>query len=111
MNLPATLKEYCLNADIDYDEDRDNHNEELYKDMVGYIKLLSQFERIPLTEDKKKAFFEEFDVNMCIKHDNSYHSQMIIGQIERVIDDIIELGPEYGFLLDIIIGFFIVEGE
>ena len=35
---------------------------------------------------------------------------MIIGQTERIIDDIIALGPEYGFLLDIIIDFFI-KGE
>ncbi len=34
MNLPATLKEYCLEVDIDYDEDRDKQNEELYKDMT-----------------------------------------------------------------------------
>ena len=70
-------------------------------------RLVSQFERIPLTEDKKRAFLEEFDISMCIEHDNSYYSQMIIGQTERVIDEIRVLGPEYGFLLDIIIDFFI----
>ena len=110
MNLPTTLKEYCLEVDIDYDEDRDKQNEELYKGMVGYLRLVSQFERIPLTEDKKRTFLEEFDISMCIEHDNSYYSQMIIGQTERVIDEIRALGPEYGFLLDIIIDFFI-EGE
>lgn len=96
--------------DIDYDEERDKQNEELYKDMVGYLRLVSQFERIPLTEEKKRAFLEELDISMCIENDNSYYSQMIIGQTERAIDEIIALGPEYGFLLDIIIDFFI-EGE
>lgn len=110
MNLPATLKEYCLEVDIDYDEERDKQNEELYKDMVGYLRLVSQFERIPLTEDKKRAFLEELNISTCIENDNSYYSQMIIGQTERVIDEIRALCPEYGFLLDIIIDFFI-KGE
>ena len=60
MNLPATLKEYCLEVDIDYDEDRDKQNEELYKDMVGYLRLVSQFENKILSGEIKTHSLKEF---------------------------------------------------
>lgn len=52
MNLPTTLKEYYVQElGFEYEEDIENRIEELYVDIVVYLRLV---EKVPLDKDMMK---------------------------------------------------------
>ncbi len=104
--LPKTLKDYLEQEGIDYEEEKDKGIETLYEDLVIFLNGL---ERIEPTEEMKNEFLTTPDFqpvfNMYMEKDSG--AWLCISQIERIMDEIFALGPEYGFLLDIIVMYFI----
>lgn len=104
--LPKTLKEYYKQEGIDYEEEKDKCIEKLYEDLVVFLNVL---DRIEPTEDMKREFLTSLDLqpvfDMYMGKDKS--AELYISQIQRIVDEIIALGSEYGFLIDMIVMFFI----
>ena len=104
--LPKTLKEYYEQEDIDYEEEKDKCIEKLYEDLIIFLNGL---DRIEPTSDMKRDFLATLELqpvfNMYME--KGINEELCISQIQRIMDEVISLGPEYGFLLDIIVMYFI----
>ncbi len=106
--LPKTLKEYYEQEGIDYEEEKDKCVERLYEDLVVFLNALDWIEP---TDDMKREFLTSLDFqpvfDMYMEKDKDKSAELYISQIQRIMDESLALGPEYGFIIDIIVEFFI----
>ena len=104
--LPKTLKEYYEQEGIDYEKEKDKCIERLYEDLVVFLNALDWIEP---TDDMKREFLTSLDFQPVfdIYIENDKRAELYISQIQRIMDESFALGPEYGFIIDIIVEFFI----